>query len=167
MARRDDEGPLARAGRQPVVAVHDERHAQPFAGGCGHELGTDGRSAHRQHDHGVDVAQPRRQVDRTGDLACRAELAREVGDLREHVVGVDAPERGRIVESDRLLEQRRPRVGLVGRIGRAGLLVRVLVSEVVARVHQLAAAGCGRPAPAMRRPSASSASTSSRARAST
>ena len=103
-----------------------------------------------------------------GDLAGLRQLPRHLGDLAEHVLGVDPTQRGRIVEGDRLLEQRRPFVvPLLGGIGAAGLLVGVLVAEEVAGVHQPATVARGCSAAAIRRPSASSASTSSGERAST
>ena len=72
------------------------------------------------------------------------------------------------VEGDRVLEQRRALIAAaVVRVRAAGLLVGVLVAEEVAGVHQLEAAALGRSAPAIRRPSVSSASTSSGVRAST
>ena len=168
VARGDDQRPRPCSRRQAVVAMDDERDPQPLPRRGGDQLGADRRAAHRQHDDRVHV--PESVIRREGgrDLAGLGQLARHLGDLAEHVVGVDPPQRGRIVEGHRVLEQRRAAVvALLGGIGTAGLLVGVLVAEEVAGVHQLAAAARGCSAAAMRRPSASSAVTSSGDRAST
>ena len=161
VAGRDDEGPLSHPAGQPVVAMHDERHTQPIPR-CGRdELGADGGAAHGQHDDGVDICVPRPELDRRRHLARLRQLARHRSDAAQHVLGVDALQRGGIVERHRLLEQRRAAgVPVLGRVGAARLLVGILVAEEVAGIHQ-------RPAAAMRLPSSRSCSTSSGERAST
>ncbi len=168
MARGNDERPRSRSGRQPVVAMNDQRDAEPLPCRRSDELGADGRAAHGQHDHGIDVAEPSVRLERGRHVPGLCQLSRHLGDLAEHVVGVDPLPGGEIVEGHRLLEQRRALVlPLLGGIRAAGLLIGVLVAEEVACVHQLAAAARGCSAAAMRRPSASRASTSSGDRAST
>ncbi len=136
--------------------------------GGGDQLGADGGAPHRQHDHGVDVAEGGGKLRGRRHPAGLRQLARHGRDLREHVLRIDPAQRCGVVEGDRLLEQRRARaVRVVLGIRPARLLVGILVAEEVACVHQVAAAALGRSAPAIRRPSASSASTSPGERAST
>jgi hypothetical protein len=147
--------------------VNGQRDAEPIAGGRGNELRADRGAAHREDDDRVHVCVPVRQLHGAGDAARLRQLTRKPRHAAEHVLGVDALERRRIVEGDRVLEQRRRvAVGRVLGLGAGGLVVGVLVAEEVAGIHQRTAAA-GRSAPAMRLPSARSVSTSSGDRAST
>ena len=149
--------------------MDDQRNAKSFARRGGDELGADRRPAHGQHDDGVDVAQPGVWSEWLRHARGLRQLPRDLGDLPEHVLGVESTQRRRVVERDRVFEQRRTLVviPLLGGVGGTGFLVGVLVSEEVASVHQLASVARGCSAPAIRRPSSSSASTSSGERAST
>ena len=162
MAGSDDQRPWSGAGRQPVVAVHQQRHAQPLPGNCRHQLGADRRPTHGEHDDmvhiGVAIVEAQRRTQSSGFR----ELTRQVHDPPEHVLRVDPLAGRRVVQGDGLLEQRRTLVVAVAlgrRIGTPGLFVRVLVAEVVAGIHAYVA-------PAMTRPSESSVSTSPGERAS-
>ncbi len=161
VAGGDDQGARSGAGREAVVAVDDERHLEAITGRGGDQLGADRGAPHGKHDDRVDVGVALVQDDRRRDPTRLHQLLRQLRHAAEHVVRVDPLAGGRVVEGDRLLEERRTTalVALVGRVGASGLLVRILVAEVVLGVHQ-------RPPAAILRPSASRASTSSGERAS-
>ncbi len=168
VARCHDEGAGPDARGQPVVAMHDQRNAQPIPCRGGHQLGADRRSAHRQHGHEVDVAVGLVERHRSRYPARLRQLAGHGGDPRQHPLRIDPGQDRRVVQRDRLVERWRTVVvrGLGG-VRAPGLVVGLAVAEVVAGVHQAPAAPAGCAAPARRRPSASSASTSSGDRAST
>ena len=137
VARGNDQRSLARAGRQAVVTMHDERHPQPVARRRGDELRADGRAAHGQHDDGIDVGVALVEADRCGDASRLGELGRQGGNPTEHVLGIDAPQRGRVIQRDRILEERGAvAVFMWVGIRSPGLLVGVLVAEEVAGIHQ-------------------------------
>jgi hypothetical protein len=164
----DDQGPFPRPCRKAVVTMDDQGDPQPLAGGRGHELGADRRAAHRQDQDRIHLAEPWIRLHGLRHAPRLGELPRQLGDLVEHALGIDALQRLRVVERDGLLEQRRALALAADLVLRtpARFLVGVLVAEEVAGVHQPAAT-FGRSAPAIRRPSARRAWTSSGERAST
>ena len=89
MAGRDDQRSGSGPGRQAVVTVDDQRNAKSVARRSGDELGADRRTAHGQHDDGVDVSQPGVRRKWLGHTRRLRELPRDLGDLPEHVVGVE------------------------------------------------------------------------------
>ena len=109
VAGGDDQRPLPGPRRQAVVAMHDQRHAQPVAGRRGHQLRADRRAAHGEDADGVDVGVRVGQLDRRRHPARLDELAAAApAHGRACRRGRSACSVRRVVEGDRLLEQRRP-----------------------------------------------------------
>ena len=149
--------------RQPVVAMHDERHLQAVAGQPGHQLGADGRAAHASTTIGSTSVCRSSSV--TG-AATRRAWASWRGSSRTRPSMFDGSIFAITAGSSRVIASsncggRSPSPWSSALGPPPGLLVRDACSRrsrgrPSARGHQAAT-----PAAAMRRPSSSRASTSS------
>jgi hypothetical protein len=152
--------------------MDDEGDAQPIARNASHQFGADGAAPHGQHQDTVDVAMTGPELHRSSHPPRDGQLARHLQNPLKHPLRVDAREDRGVIEGYGILEVRGPgSLVVVTAVSRAAarFLVRGLVAEEVARVHQEAAAGTRAlpsRAPAISRPALSMRSTSSGERAS-
>ena len=84
-----EQRPIARPGRELVVAVHDQRDAQPVARDAGDQIATDRAPAHRQHEDRIDVSVARLERGGRRDATRLGELPRQLSHPAQHVADID------------------------------------------------------------------------------